>query len=147
MFWPRKKSPGLLAEDFLFLCGRDAIDLGDRRVGELLHLGFMALALVLAELEHFTHGLNHAQLNAAVILLLQECYEEAGNDSSIDLELALGLLFLDLLDKLLGLNAYFIVLFTQLIYERLLLLELFESSALLKSYLVRVSFSLCRLHG
>src|SRR3546814_2746201 len=38
-----------LAQDFLFLGGRGGVEFGDRRVGQLLDLGFVALALILAD--------------------------------------------------------------------------------------------------
>src|SRR3546814_9802598 len=46
----RGKREQALAQDFLFLRVRHGVDVGDRRVGELLHLGLVALALVLADL-------------------------------------------------------------------------------------------------
>src|SRR3546814_2377958 len=38
-----------LAQDFLFLCTRGFVDVGDHRIGQLLHFGLGALALVLAD--------------------------------------------------------------------------------------------------
>src|SRR5690606_8517423 len=59
---PRRRS---LAEDFLFLGRRRRVDLGERAVGQLLHLGFGALALVLADLVLLLVGLQRVIAVAA----------------------------------------------------------------------------------
>src|SRR3546814_2205276 len=46
----RGKREQALAQDFLFLRVCHGVDVGDRRVVELLHLGFVELAFVLADL-------------------------------------------------------------------------------------------------
>src|SRR3546814_7199314 len=43
------ESKNALAQDFLFLGGRGGVDVGDRRVGQLLDLGFRPLAIILAD--------------------------------------------------------------------------------------------------
>src|SRR3546814_1646108 len=54
-----------LAQNFLFLRARRRVDVGDRRVGQLLTVGFGALALVLADFLLILAGLQIVHAVAA----------------------------------------------------------------------------------
>src|SRR5690606_4032095 len=62
---PVTPRPRLFAKDFLFLGLRRRVDIGNSRIGELLHLGLRALALVLAHLTLLLVGLEIVHAVAA----------------------------------------------------------------------------------
>src|SRR3954447_4520904 len=59
---PRRR---LNLHDFLFLAGEQQVDLLDRLVGRLLHFGFVALAVVLAQRVLLQQSLQHVEAIAA----------------------------------------------------------------------------------